>query len=132
MIAEESLRLSRTLARFRRPSLGALLLGVVLVESSLSLVLVVGNLASSARYGGFQYGCTTLQATPVSTNSSVRWTRLGCPNGPALILSRSMFDCATRENPCTLIVPTFTPPNGLLALYTVDHSSPCPDDTHPS
>ena len=132
MTAEESVILSRILARFRRPWLAALFLGVVVVESSLLLVLVVGNFASSARYGGFQYGCPTLQATPVSTNSSVRWTRLGCPNGPALVLSHSMFDCATRENSCTLIVPTFTPPDGLLALFTVDHASPCPDDTHPS
>src|SRR5438094_300278 len=132
MTAEESVILSRILARFRRPWLAALFLGVVVVESSLLLVLVVGNFASSARYGGFQYGCPTLQATPVSTNSSVRWTRLGCPNGPALVLSHSMFDCATRENSCTLIVPTFTPPDGLLALFTVDHASPCPDATHPS
>ena len=124
--------MSRILARFRRPWLGALYLGVVVMESSLLLVLVVGNFASSARYGGFQYGCPTLQATPVSTNSSVRWTRLGCPNGPALVLSRSISDCAVRENPCTLIVPAFTPPDGLLALFTVDHASPCPDDTHPS
>jgi len=48
------------------------------------------------------------------------------------VLSRSISDCAVRENPCTLIVPAFTPPDGLLALFTVDHASPCPDDTHPS
>jgi len=124
--------MSSFVVKSRQHWTGAVLLAIVIVESTVLLVIVGANFVANERYGGFQYGCPTLLATPVSSNSSVRWTRLGCLNGPALTLSRSALDCATRENPCTLIVPTFTPPDGLLALYTVDHSVSCPDDLHPS
>jgi len=40
--------------------------------------------------------------------------------------------CAVKENPCTYVFPTFTPPRGLLGLYAVDHASPaCPDISRP-
>jgi len=40
--------------------------------------------------------------------------------------------CAAAENPCTYVFPTFTPPRGLLGLYSVDHANPaCPDFSRP-
>ena len=122
--------LSGFVVTFRRHRLKGALLALVIVESSLLPILVLERYVQTANYGSFQYGCPSLQVSSVSNDSLVRWVRLACPNGPAVIMSPGY--CGVRENPCTHVFPIFTPPRGLLGLYTVDHANPaCPDNSHP-
>ena len=111
------------------------LLAVLIVESSLLLGVnvqrYVGDYVQAYQFGGFQYGCSNLQASTVSNDSLIRWVRLTCPNGPAVRMLPN-GDCGVKENPCPHVIPTYTSPGGLLGLYAVDHADPaCPDNSHP-
>jgi hypothetical protein len=103
---------------------------LVIAESLFLSYLVAYDYWQNASFGGFQYGCPSLQVSMVSNDSLFRWTRLTCAKGPAVRMSPGY--CAVRENPCTYVFPTFTPPRGLLGLYSVDHANPaCPDTSNP-
>ncbi len=111
------------------------MLAVLIVESSLLLGAnvqrYVGGYVQAYQFGGFQYGCSNLQASTVSNDSLIRWVRLTCPNGPAVRMLPN-GDCGVKENPCAHVIPTYTSPRGLLGLYAVDHANPaCPDNSHP-
>ena len=111
------------------------LLVVLIVESSLLLGVnvqrYVGGYFQAYQFGGFQYGCSNLQASTVSNDSLIRWVRLTCPNGPAVRMLPN-GDCGVKENPCAHVIPTYTSPRGLLGLYAIDHANPaCPDNSHP-
>ena len=114
--------------RFRRLWLKLMLIVLLIVETSFLTALVLAPVVQSMNYGGFRYGCANLQGSPDSNDSVVRWVRFTCPSGPALSLSPSYFECGVKENSCTKIFPTLTPPRGLLGLYAVDHTQPgCPN-----
>jgi len=114
----------------RRHWLKGVLLALAIAESSLLVVLVIELEVQAMQDGGFQYGCPTLQVSMVSNDTQFRWTRLTCANGPAVRMIPGY--CAVRENPCTYVFPTFSPPRGLLGLYSVDHANPaCPDTSNP-
>jgi hypothetical protein len=116
---------------FRRHWLKGVLLALLIAESSFSLALVVERYVQAYEFGGFQYGCSSLQAATVSNDSFIRWVRLTCPNAPAVRMTPNGY-CGVHENPCTLVIPTYTSPRGLLGLYAVDHANPaCPDNSHP-
>ncbi len=116
---------------YRRHWLKVVLLMLLIAESLSLFVLVLENYRQEWSYGSFQYGCSSLQASPAASNDSfVRWVRLTCPNGPAVRMSPS-GSCGVRENPCTHIFPIFTPPTGLLGLYAVDHANPTRPDNSP-
>lgn len=54
----------------------------------------------------------------------IRWVLFTCPNGPALIINPG-FNAGTREPPYAMILPTFTPPPGLLGIYTIVPGAKC-------
>jgi hypothetical protein len=104
-----------------------MLLVLVIIESSPLLALGVQNIGRNMFNGSFQYGCLNLVARTVSNDSMVRWMLYTCPSGPALQLTPSWFECGTHDDPCTRMIPTFTPPTGLLGLFMVAHGgTDCP------
>ena len=129
--------LSGIMTGFRWNWVKWVLLVVLIVECSLllgvSVQRYVGGYVQAYQFGGFQYGCSNLQASTVSNDSLIRWVRLTCPNGtPAVRMFPNAY-CGVYENPCTKVIPTYTSPRGLLGLYAVDHANPaCPDNSHPS
>ena len=127
--------LSGLMTGFRWNWVKWVLLVMLIVESSLLLGLnvqrYVGGYVRAYQFGGFQYGCSNLQASTVSNDSLIRWVRLTCPNRPAVRMLPN-GDCGVKENPCAHVIPTYSSPRGLLGLYAVDHADPaCPDNLHP-
>jgi hypothetical protein len=83
-------------------------------------------------YSTFQYGCKDLVGSKVSNgatvnDTTVRWEQFTCPNGHALTGIHNGFgDHAPYPNDAVLI-PSFTPPSGLLGLFAVyDLGDSCP------
>ena len=120
------------MSAFRRHWLKGVLLALLVVESCFLLVLNVERLFQSYEFGSFQYGCSSLQASMISSDSWIRWVRLSCPNGAPAVRMFPTAYCGVREPPCARVIPTYTSPGGLLGLYAVDHADPaCPDNSHP-
>ena len=120
------------MSAFRRHWLKGVLLALLVVESCFLLVLNVERLFQSYEFGSFQYGCSSLQASMISSDSWIRWVRLSCPNGAPAVRMFPTAYCGVREPPCARVIPTYTSPGGLLGLYAVDHANPaCPDNSHP-
>jgi hypothetical protein len=122
------------LAFLRKNRVKAVLLVLVIVETS--AITGVEALAWShyAEYGNVQYGCSTLvgsnASNPATVNiTNVHWMVFGCPNGPAVKVAPGPLTCffCAHEPPYASITPTFTPPLGIVGIFAVsDPQWDCP------
>jgi hypothetical protein len=115
----------------RRRWVKAALLVLIIAESSLILNVFAQDLGPALNYGRVHYGCPNLQGSTVLNESMARWVVFSCPNGPALVITLASFTGFAHEPADAILLPTFTPPPGLLAIYTFGHGDfggrKCPD-----
>ncbi len=110
----------------------ALLLILVISETSALTEIGTATWSRALTYGSFQYGCSTLVGSPASNGATVnitnvRWMVFQCPNASALIVHPAPCFFCSRGPLSIGITPTFTPPPGVLGIFIVDDpSNSCP------
>ncbi len=125
---------SSRLVYFRKNWLKALLVILVIGETSVLTEVEAVIWSHSLVYGSVQYGCRSLVGSRTSNGATVnitdaRWIVFGCPNGSAVKVAPGPFTCifCAHESPYATIIPTFTASPGVLGIFAVyDPPWDCP------
>ncbi len=110
----------------------ALLLTLVVLETSLFAGFAGFSYWRVIEYSSFQYGCKDLVASKASNgatvnDTTVRWEQITCPNNHALTGIHWGFGDHTPYPNWAVLIPIFTAPPGLLGLFAVsDLADSCP------